>query len=129
MTKSLRVNVLKGKSQKMEVVKDFGSRPHKAVSFVIERDKEVQEWIEQKMPKALLGFSGPRLPGRSTVEKGREEEEEDEESRKLQMSKEIAEEVIASVDTKPTLIITVEQRVKQKLGLLTKLKSELKMKS
>ena len=32
---------LKGKITKMEVVEDFEFRPHKAVSFVIERDKEV----------------------------------------------------------------------------------------
>ena len=30
----------------MEVVEDFESRLHKAVSFMVERDKEVQEWIE-----------------------------------------------------------------------------------
>ena len=32
----------------MEVVEDFDSRPHKAVSFV-----ETQEWNEQKLPKVL----------------------------------------------------------------------------
>ena len=53
----------------MEVVDDFESRPHKAVSFVVQRDKEVQEWNEQKMLKALLGHSGGRLPVRSTIEK------------------------------------------------------------
>ena len=47
-----------------------------AVSFAIERDKEVQEWKEQQMPKALLGLSGGKLPGRSRSEKGREEEGE-----------------------------------------------------
>ena len=33
---------------------------------------------EQRMPKVLPGYSGGRLPGRSTEEKGREEGEEDE---------------------------------------------------
>ena len=42
----------------MEVVEDFESRPHNALSFVVERDKEVQEWNEQKMPKAPPGHSG-----------------------------------------------------------------------
>ena len=28
----------------MEVVEDSESRPHKAVSFVVEREEEVQEW-------------------------------------------------------------------------------------
>ena len=41
----------------MKVVVDFESRPHKAVSFVLERGKETQEWNEQKVPK-VLGYSG-----------------------------------------------------------------------
>ena len=52
-----------------EAVEDFEPRPHKAVSFVVERDKEEQEWNEQKLPEALLGYGGGRLPGRSTKEK------------------------------------------------------------
>ena len=50
-----------------------------AVTFVVERGKERQEWNEQKLPKVLPGYSGGRLPGRSTEEKGREEREEEEE--------------------------------------------------
>ena len=53
----------------MEVVEDFESRPHKAVSFLVEREKEIQEWNEQKLPKVLPGYSGGRLPGRSVKEK------------------------------------------------------------
>ena len=45
---------LKGKITLMDVVEDFELRPHKAVSSVVERDKEVQEWNGQQMPKALL---------------------------------------------------------------------------
>ena len=37
-------NSLKGKISQMKVVEDFESRPHKAVSFVVEREKELQEW-------------------------------------------------------------------------------------
>ena len=37
------------------------------------------------MPKALPGFSGGKLPGRSTAEKGRVGEDEVDESRKMQM--------------------------------------------
>ena len=43
---------------------------------MVERGKERQDWNEQKLPKALPGYSGGRLPGRSTEEKGREEGEE-----------------------------------------------------
>ena len=37
----------------MKVVEDFELRLHKAVSFVVEREKEIQEWNVQKLPKAL----------------------------------------------------------------------------
>ena len=62
-------NRLKGKISKMKVIEDSESRPHKAITFVVERGKERQEWSEQRMPKVFLGYSG-RLPGRSTEEKG-----------------------------------------------------------
>ena len=62
----------------MKVVEDFESRSHKAVSFVVERGKEMQEWNEQKLPKVSPAHSGGRLPGRSTKEKGREEGEVEE---------------------------------------------------
>ena len=63
---------LKGKILLMEVVEDFESRAHKTVTFVVRREKEMKELNEQKLPKVLLGYSGGRLPGRSTKEKGRE---------------------------------------------------------
>ena len=74
------VSQLQEKFSQVKVVEDVGSRPYKAVSFVVEREKEVQEWNDQTMPKALLGCSGGRQPGRSAEEAGREEEEEKEES-------------------------------------------------
>ena len=33
------------------MVEDFESRPHKAVSFVVAREKEIQEWNEQNLTK------------------------------------------------------------------------------
>ena len=60
----------------MEVVEDFESGPHKAVSFVVDREKKIREWSRQKMPKVLPGLSGGSLPGRSTKEKGKEDEGE-----------------------------------------------------
>ena len=42
----------------MEVVEDFETRPHEAVSFVVEREKEIRDWNGQKMPKVLPGHSG-----------------------------------------------------------------------
>ena len=65
---------LKGKISQMKVVEDFDSTPHKAAPSVVERDMEEQVWNEQKMQKALPGFCGGSLPGRSTKERGREEE-------------------------------------------------------
>ena len=60
---------LKGKISKMKVAEECESRPHKAVSFLVESEQEMQEWNEQKLPKMLPGNSGGRLPGR-TVERG-----------------------------------------------------------
>ena len=69
---------LKRRISDMQVTQDVQSRPHEAVTFVVERRKAGMERAK-KMPKALLGYSGGRLPGRSTGEKGREEEEGGEE--------------------------------------------------
>ena len=63
-------NSLKGKNSQMKVVEDTESSPHKAVSFVVRREKEMKEWNQQKLPKVLPGYSGGRLPGRNTEEKG-----------------------------------------------------------
>ena len=112
----------KGRLSLMKVVEVFESRPHKAESFVVEREKEVQEWNEQKMPKVLPGHSGGRLPGRSTKEGGREEEEAEEACREGQVRKEIVQEVVESikekasahVDAKSSVQRTVGQSVKQK---------------
>ena len=56
----------KGIISDMQVIEGFESRPHKAVTFVVRRRKERQEWNEQQLPKALPGYSGGRLPGRNT---------------------------------------------------------------
>ena len=72
---SLRVEI-----SQIKVVEDFESRPHKAVSFVVLREQEIEEWNEHTLPKVLPGYSGGRLSGRSTKERGREEGEVDEDS-------------------------------------------------
>ena len=87
---------LKGRLSDMQVTEDFESRPHKAVTFVVKRGKEKQEWNEQKMPKALPGYSGGRPPGRSVEEKSREEGEEGKESEQRQEENETIEEGIRS---------------------------------
>ena len=48
-------------------------RPHKAVSFVVEGDKEVQAWHEQGMPKAPPGFSGEKAARNKERKKGTQE--------------------------------------------------------
>ena len=90
-------NTLKGKISHMEVVEDSESRPHRAVSFVVEREKEMQEWNEQKMSKVLPGYSGGRLPGRSTEGKGREEGEPDDGRKKRKIRSDITQEVVANI--------------------------------
>ena len=85
---------LRGEKSLMKVVEDFESRPHKAISFVVER------WTEQKLPKVLPGYSGGRLPGRSTKEAGREEEKAEEECRERHVRNEIVQEVVAGIGNK-----------------------------
>ena len=114
-------NGFRRKISKMEVVEDFESRPQKAVSFVLEREEETQEWNEQKLPKVWTGYSGGRLPGRSTGEAGGEEEEEKEENGQRNIRYEIAQKVVASIkekagryeNAKLTSQRTTEQNVKQ----------------
>ena len=93
-------NSLKGEISQMKVVEAFASRPHKAVSFVVERGKEIQEWNELKLPKVLPGYSGGRLPGRSTKEKGREEGEVDEDGEERRIRGQIVQEVVAGIKEK-----------------------------
>ena len=64
------------------------------------RDKEIQEWNEQKLPKVLPGYSGGRLPGRSTKEAGREQDMTEEECRERQIRNEIVQEVVAGIEKK-----------------------------
>ena len=97
VTVSLRVVVSKEKISQMEVVEDFESRPHKAVSCVVEREKVVKEWSEQRLPKVLPGYSGGRLPGRSTKEKGGEEGAVDEECEERKIRSQITQEVVARI--------------------------------
>ena len=52
------------------------------------------------MPKVLAGFSGGRLPGRSTKEKGREEGGEDEGSEERSGRNHIIKEVIKGIQKK-----------------------------
>ena len=70
------------------------------MSFVVRREKEMQEWSEQKLPKVLPGYSGRRLPGRSTKEKGREEGEVDEDGEERRIRGQIVQELAASIKEK-----------------------------
>ena len=44
---------LKENKTDMKVMEDFESRPHKAVTSVVERGKERQEWNEQKTAQSV----------------------------------------------------------------------------
>ena len=77
------------------MVEDIESRPHKAVTFVVERGKGRQEWNEQKLPKTLPVYSGGRLPGRGTEQKGREQGEEHEGSEERRERNEMVSQMMA----------------------------------
>ena len=84
---------------------------------------ETQEWNEQNLPKVPPGYSGGRLPGRSTKERGGEEKEKGEKEEKGQRNirYENAQKVVASIkgkaavheDARSTAQRTVRQSVKQ----------------
>ena len=73
MIMSLLARSCKAKSR------DFESRPHKAFTFEVEGDTEILGVRELKMPEALPGLSGGKMPGRSNAEGGRVEKEEENE--------------------------------------------------
>ena len=52
----------------MEVVEDFESIPHKAVIYLLDRDKGIQEVRELKLAKLCQVTSGGKMPGRSKAE-------------------------------------------------------------
>ena len=94
-----------------------------SVSLLWSREtRRCRNGMSRRCPKRFLAYSGGRLPGSITKEKGREEEEEEEDSRKRQVRNEIAQEVAAGIkkkasaheDAKPTAQKrTVGQSVKQ----------------
>ena len=63
---------LKGEIKQMQVPENFASRLHKAITFVVAREKENQEWRDQNGPKNL-GLSGGYQEGgrRKKAEKWR----------------------------------------------------------
>ena len=98
---------MKAHSEKfLNVMEDFESRPHKAVSFV----------DEQKLPKVLPGYSGGRLPGRSIKEKGRKEGEVDEDSGERRISNEIAQGVVAGMKEKVSVHDGIKEAVQRPAG-------------
>ena len=47
-------NCLKGKISHMKVVEDFESRPHEAVSFVVEGEKEIRNGTSRSCRRCCL---------------------------------------------------------------------------
>ena len=64
----------------------------------------MREWNELEKPKALPGYSGGRLPGRNTKEKGREEGEPDDGRKERKIRNEITQEVVASIKEEASAI-------------------------
>ena len=82
---------------------------------MVERGKEMQEWNPQKLPKVLPGYSGGRLPGRSTQEKGREGEA-DEGGEERRIKGHIVKEVVAGIWEKVSMDGGVKNDVKRPGG-------------
>ena len=86
---------LRGRITRRKVVADIESRPHMAVSCVVEREKESRNGAN-KVPKALPVISGGKLRGRSKAAKGKEEEDEEKENQERQMRSEVTQEIVTS---------------------------------
>ena len=82
----------------------------------------MQEWNEQKLPEVLPGYSGGRLPGRTTKEKGREEGEVDEGGEERRIRGQIVKEVVAGIQEKVSMDDGVKNDVKR--GQLGKVSCE-----
>ena len=79
----IATKTLQGKIWNMEVVKDFESRMHKAVTFQVDRDKDLQEVRVVNLSETLSGFRGGQMPGASKVAGGEEEGQEEDEVRQV----------------------------------------------
>ena len=79
----------------MRVVEDFESRPHQAVSFVVERGKEMQEWKRVETAEGAIWIQWR--------EKSREEREvEGGEERRIRGH--IVKEVVAGIQEKVSML-------------------------
>ena len=67
---------LKERIKAIEVVEEFESRPHQAITVVLEGDKQIQEWREQKSRRIYQDSVG-KLTGRMKTEEGEEAEDEE----------------------------------------------------
>ena len=112
----------------MKVLQDFESGPHKAVSFLVEREKQIQEWNEQKLPKVLPGYSGRRLPGRSTKEAGKEKgkEKEKDENGEGRIRNAIAQQVVEGIKGKACAHEDAKSTARRKVGQKTKKRTKKK---
>ena len=75
---------LGGKIMKMEVVAGFDSRPHKAVSFVVQRNKEILEMARSRI---------------KAKKKGMKEKEDQERQRRIEGTKKIVASMLKDADT------------------------------
>ena len=82
----------------MKVVEDFESRPHKAVSFVVERDK------------GGAGMEGGRLPGEA------QKKEAEEDCRERQVRKEIVQEAVAGIQKKASALVDAKPTAQRRGG-------------
>ena len=75
---------LQGKIKNMVVVEDLRIKDAQGRYLLVDRDKEIQEVRELKMPSALPGYCGLKVPGRSEAKGGKEEEEEEDDVRRVE---------------------------------------------
>ena len=118
---------LKEKILQMEVVGDFASRPHKAISLVVKREGNKGMELSRNCRRCCLVTVEGRLQGRSTKETGKEEGEVNEDGGERRIRTHIGQEVVAGIKEKVSVHHGVKEAVQKtsgakfhaKLGLLT----------
>ena len=76
----------------------------------------MQEWNEQKLPNVLPGYSGGRLPGRSTKVKGRKDGKVDEDSGEIRIRRQIAQKVVVGINENASVHKGVKEAVRRPAG-------------
>ena len=84
----------------MDVVEDFESRPHKAVSCVVRREKGDKGMERTEAAEGAAWLQWRKAARKETKEKGREEGDVDEDGEERRIRGQVVQEVVAGIKEK-----------------------------